>query len=78
MFWVDMAPCWRGPYYMHAWGTNILAKGMVRSLLAVGTVFESTTGMFLCVRSDMHFHKFINKFCVHVSYIFINKISIKS
>ena len=48
MFCVDMAPCWRGPYYMymHAWGTNILARGMVR-FLAVGTVFESATGMFL-------------------------------
>ena len=34
-------------------GAILLARGMVTSLLAAGTVFESTAGMFLRIRSDI-------------------------
>ena len=33
-------------------GGILLARGVVRSLLANGTVLESTAGMFLGIRSD--------------------------
>ena len=53
MFCVDMAPCWRSPGHVHAWRAILLARGMVRSFLAAGTVFESTAGMFFGMRSDI-------------------------
>ena len=52
MFCVDKAPCWRGPCYVLAWGGILLARGVVRTLLATGTVLESAAGMFLRIRSD--------------------------
>ena len=39
---------------MLAWGGILLARGVVRTLLATGTVLESTAGMFLRIRSDIH------------------------
>jgi len=45
-FCVDMAPCWSGPCHVHAWGANLLARGVVRGRLAAGTVFESTRACF--------------------------------
>ena len=49
MFCVDMAPCWRSPSHVLAWGGGgtLLARGVVRTLLAIGNVLESTVGMFL-------------------------------
>ena len=57
MFCVDMAPCWRGPCHVLAWGGILLARGVVRALLATGTVLESTPGMFLRIRSDINIKK---------------------
>ena len=52
MFCVDMAPCWRGPCHVLAWGYSP-SQGVVRTLLATGTVLESTV-MVLRIRSDIH------------------------
>ena len=41
-----MAHCWSGPCHVHAWGANLLGRGVVRGLLASGTVFESTRACF--------------------------------
>ena len=44
----------RGPCHVLAWRGEciLLARGMVRTLLAAGTVLESTAGMFWRIRSD--------------------------
>ena len=52
MFCVDMAACWRRPCHVLAWGGIVPARGVVRTLLATGTVLESTAGMFLRIRSE--------------------------
>ena len=52
MFFVDMAPCWRRPCHVLVWGYSPSQGGVVRTLLATGTVLESTVGMFLRIRSD--------------------------
>ena len=62
MFCVDMAPCWRRPCHVLAWGGIVPARGVVRTLLATGTDFlESTAGMFLRLRSDIEY-----RFCTLV------------
>ena len=42
----DMAPCWSGPCHVHAWGANLLGRGVVRGLLVSETVFESSRACF--------------------------------
>ena len=63
MFCVDMAPCWRPPCHVHAWGSILLARGgggVIRSLLASGTVSESTAGMSQFCEYDQ-IYMFVNK-----------------
>ena len=45
---------------MLAWGGLLLARGVVRTLLATGTVLESTAGVFLRIRSDIYVWIFEN------------------
>ena len=46
-FCVDMAPCRRGPCHVLLLRANLLDSGVVRALLAHGTVFELFVGTVL-------------------------------
>ena len=51
--------CWHGPLLERSlscacMGDILLARGVIRTLLATGTILESTAGMFLRIRSDIY------------------------